>query len=105
MAVRCFTRRAATNLREKRAVDEDKRMAEQIESPELLTNREVEFLRANIGRLFQQIADPGFCKGCGEEIFWLLHRNGKKVPYTRDALNHFADCREAQRFKSQTKRG
>lgn len=56
-------------------------------------------IQKNIEDLFLQIADRGKCRGCGAEIFWVTHKNGKKVPYTILGLNHFIDCPQAKRFK------
>jgi hypothetical protein len=50
-------------------------------------------------RLIDLIGDPGICRGCGCRIYWVEHRNGKKVPYTSFGLNHFINCPEAARFK------
>ena len=65
------------------------------------TNNEptVEDLRSNLLRLLNAVGDRGFCKGCGAAIYWVQHKNGKKAPYTQDALNHFADCPKAKDFK------
>jgi hypothetical protein len=49
------------------------------------------------------VGEPGVCKGCGAAIYWLQHANGKRAPYTPEGLNHFADCREAARFRSRKK--
>lgn len=56
-------------------------------------------LRETVGRLLTAVGDKGQCRGCGAEIWWLVHRNGKKVPYTAAGLNHFIDCPNAKDFK------
>lgn len=56
-------------------------------------------LRENIGTLLHQIGEKGNCRGCGREIWWVRHKNGKKAPYTSEGLNHFADCPVGDRFK------
>ncbi len=58
-----------------------------------------EDLKLNIQNLLNQVGDPGKCRGCGKRIFWVIHRNDKKVPYTETGLNHFADCPAAKNFK------
>lgn len=63
----------------------------------------VEYLRANIARLLPLIGDEGECKGCSARIWWVRHKNGKVAPYTDTGLNHFADCKVANRFKSSSK--
>lgn len=50
-------------------------------------------------KLIDLIGDPGICRGCGARIYWVEHRNGKKVPYTSFGLNHFVNCPERERFK------
>lgn len=39
------------------------------------------------------------CKACGRTIYMLATKNGKKAPYTDDAVNHFSDCEKAHTFK------
>lgn len=56
-------------------------------------------LLSNIALLLKQIGDPGKCRGCGADIWWVTHKNGKKAPYTAAGLNHFADCSAANKFK------
>lgn len=55
--------------------------------------------RKNVWRLLDQIADRSACKGCGKPIWWVKMRSGKVAPYTDEAINHFADCPMADRFR------
>jgi len=57
------------------------------------------WLLSNINLLLKLVGSQGQCKGCGLEIYWVRHNNGKKAPYTKDGLNHFADCKVADRFR------
>lgn len=43
--------------------------------------------------------DRGRCFGCNAQVFWIVHANKKKAPYTPEGLNHFADCPQRARFK------
>lgn len=52
-----------------------------------------------IKRLFELIGNQALCKGCDAAIYWVEHRNGKRVPYTSAGVNHFINCSEAARFK------
>ncbi len=52
-------------------------------------------------QLLKTIGDPGTCKGCSAEIFWVRHKNGKVAPYTREGLNHFPDCSAAKQFERE----
>ena len=55
---------------------------------------------SNIIKLLRVIgATEGQCRGCGIDIWWVTHANGKKAPYTKQGLNHFADCPKAKEFK------
>lgn len=56
-------------------------------------------LMQNIRRLLDQIGERSTCKGCGQAIWWVQHRNGKRAPYTPAGLNHFADCKAAAQFR------
>lgn len=57
------------------------------------------WLLSNIDKILKLCGEKGICRGCGEEIFWMRHRNGKSAPYTIKGLNHFADCPKAKDFK------
>ncbi len=52
-------------------------------------------------RLLDQIADKGTCTGCGATVYWVRHKNGKRVPYTTAGLNHFVDCKKADQFRKK----
>ena len=54
--------------------------------------KRIEFLLAVVG-------DKARCRGCGAEIYWIKTRAGKRAPYTREGINHFADCPEAAQFR------
>lgn len=60
-------------------------------------------LRQNLTNILNQVGDPGTCKGCGAALYWVKHKNGKKVPYTESGLNHFVDCPAADRFRKDDK--
>lgn len=66
--------------------------------------QEVQDLRKRIRALLRNVGEEGSCKGCQAPIYWVVHRNGKRAPYTVDGLNHFADCPAANLFrKKETK--
>ena len=50
-------------------------------------------------RLLDLIGKPANCRACNAAIWFVLHRNGKEVPYTAVGLNHFIDCPQAAQFK------
>lgn len=51
--------------------------------------------------LLTNIADKGTCTGCGATVYWVRHKNGKRVPYTTAGLNHFIDCSKADQFRKK----
>jgi len=51
--------------------------------------------------LLNQVADRGTCTGCGAAVYWVRHKNGKRVPYTEAGLNHFIDCPKADQFRKK----
>lgn len=53
----------------------------------------------HIAMLLSNLGTPGHCKGCGAPIWWIIHLNGKRVPYNLEGLNHFADCPNASTFR------
>ena len=61
--------------------------------------KEVAQLKGNIARLLAAAGQRAYCRGCGAEIWWLVHSNLKRVPYTSAGLNHFIDCPKAKEFR------
>lgn len=51
--------------------------------------------------VLQFAGDQARCSGCRQSIFWLVHTNGAKAPYSISGLNHFADCPVAGRFRNK----
>lgn len=49
--------------------------------------------------LLQKIGKQVACGGCGAVMYFVVHSNGKRVPYTEAGLNHFVDCPARDRFK------
>ena len=41
---------------------------------------------------------PVACGGCGAKMYFVHHKNGKRVPYTEAGLNHFVDCPARDQF-------
>jgi hypothetical protein len=62
---------------------------------------ELERARRALAALVHHVGTPGECRGCREAIVWIPHRNGKRVPYNPDGINHFATCPEALKFKTK----
>ena len=56
-------------------------------------------LKTNIVRLLNMIGDAGHCRACGRPIWWVLTKNGKKMPVTDEGISHFADCTKAGEFR------
>lgn len=50
-------------------------------------------------KLLELVGDPGICRGCQRQIYWMRHKNGARVPYTSAGLNHFVDCTEREQFR------
>ena len=58
------------------------------------------FYRSRIEELMRNLGfDKARCRSCGRTIYWVVHKNGKKVPYTIDGQNHFANCPQADAFR------
>ena len=53
--------------------------------------------------LLKNVGDRSTCSGCGAEIYWVHHKNGKRAPYTPAGLNHFIDCPKAAQFSTRKK--
>lgn len=69
------------------------------QSPELLQ------LADALGHLLRQVGEAGHCRGCGRRIYWIVHRNGKRAPYTQEGRNHFIDCPASDRFRRRAQGG
>lgn len=48
---------------------------------------------------FDALFGSGKCKGCGEKIWWVFTKNGKRSPIRADGVSHFADCPKAGTFR------
>jgi len=44
-------------------------------------------------------AQPSKCRGCGETVYWIITRNGKRMPVDPDGTSHFATCPSAERYR------
>lgn len=71
------------------------------DAPESPLSAEVRELKARIEQLLSHTGSWAQCKGCFKPIYWMVHNNGKKVPYTPEGLNHFADCPAAAQFRAK----
>lgn len=51
--------------------------------------------------LLRQVGEDSRCSSslCGERIFWIVHRNGKRTPYDVDGVPHFITCPARDRFR------
>lgn len=58
-------------------------------------------LKKNIIHLLKQVGRTGVCNGCGREIFFVHHENGRWAPYTTSGLPHFIDCPKAKQFRKK----
>ena len=63
--------------------------------------QELERTRMLAHVLLKHVGQPAICKGCGAEIYWVRHLNGKNVPYDPDGLNHFGSCVRADQFRKK----
>jgi hypothetical protein len=69
-----------------------------------LTEQRVAWLEKNIRQLLMVAGRPGVCRACGRDIFWLeMTKSGKFAPYTKEGVNHFADCEHADEFRKSAK--
>ena len=41
----------------------------------------------------------GRCRSCGAEMLWVTTRAGRRAPYDRDGVSHFATCPTADRWR------
>jgi hypothetical protein len=59
--------------------------------------------RKQVAAMLSLVSDAGpvECKRCRRFIWWLKLPNGKKMPYTDDAVSHFADCPHAEEFRKR----
>jgi hypothetical protein len=56
-----------------------------------------EWMVALLGR----IGEPGTCAGCGAELYWVRHQNGRIAPYEATGAIHFATCPRASDFRKR----
>jgi hypothetical protein len=64
-----------------------------------------ETLLRNIDDLLTKIAvEIRPCKACNTKMY-MVQVKGRRIPYTAEAVDHFTDCPNAQRFARGGKRG
>jgi hypothetical protein len=62
-------------------------------------------MRTRIARTMLHIAgQPVPCDACNAPIYFVVHANGKRTPYTVTGLSHFIDCPASADFKGGRKR-
>lgn len=47
--------------------------------------------------------DLSNCRSCGVLILWVITAKGKRAPYNRDGVSHFATCPEAQKWRKNAR--
>lgn len=58
------------------------------------------FYRKRFEELFRHLGfDKAECRACKRTVWWVLHKNGKRVPYTVDGQNHFSNCPQRDAFR------
>lgn len=55
----------------------------------------------NIEQILLICGDPGRCKACGADVWWIRTRKGKVMPWNRWGESHFADCPRADDFRKK----
>ena len=43
--------------------------------------------------------EPGKCRSCREEVWWVWSKRGKRSPLNADGTSHFATCPDAARWR------
>jgi len=59
---------------------------------------DAEATQKNIRTLLNRIGNYTKCPACQTEMWWVTHKNGKKAPYTLQAVVHFNECKAAEGF-------
>ena len=68
------------------------------------TLSEREQIQRNIRTLLNRIGNYTKCPACKKEMWWVTHKNGKKAPYSVEAVVHFKECTAAEGFGQPQKR-
>lgn len=68
-------------------------------APEIPVDASLSEVRAAVRQFVELCGFASYCRGCQASIVWVEHENGKRCPYNREALSHFADCPEAAAFR------
>ena len=55
----------------------------------------------NVEQMLIVCGDPGRCKGCGVDIWWMKTRLKNLMPYNRHGIPHFTDCPKADEFRKK----
>jgi len=57
--------------------------------------------QARLMNLIILFGDPGKCKSCQADVFWIRHRTGKLGIYNADGISHFATCPFAEKYRGK----
>lgn len=58
-------------------------------------------IRSEMRRFLETLGTPARCKGCEVIIYWVLHRNGRRTPYSQDGVNHWQDCAASKEMRER----
>lgn len=61
--------------------------------------KENERLKKNTLFLLRQLGEPGRCRSCSAQVFWIKVRTGKLMPMDQDGASHFSTCPEASEWR------
>lgn len=56
-------------------------------------------LQINVRKMLAVMGQPTVCKSCNAPITFVTTKAGKQTPYTPEAVSHFADCPDANKFR------
>ncbi len=57
-----------------------------------------EGIHRNVRTLLNRVGNYTKCPACQTEMWWVTHKNGKKAPYSIEAVVHFNECSAAEGF-------
>jgi len=50
-----------------------------------------------------RVGELGTCRSCGAEVVWVVMPSGKRPPFNKDGVSHFATCPQSTSWKGKAR--
>lgn len=61
--------------------------------------QELAEIKEKLRKLLNHVGNPGQCRKCPAQVYWVTSKNGRPSPVNADGTSHFANCPGARQVK------